>query len=80
MPRDPCSSELSGYLHGKVKRFLAVGQAERPYASFFFTGLSQSRLGGQERQAETRRCHAEAGAAVSDMPREGTLGLDYSAT
>lgn len=46
-----------------------------------FTGLLlQSRLASQERQAETRRCLAESGAAISDTPREGTLGLDCFTT
>lgn len=48
--------------------------------NLFLTGLSQSTLPGQERQAKSRQCLAEAGVTLSDVPREGMLALECSTT
>lgn len=44
----------------------------------YLTGLSQSTLPGQERQAKSRQSLAEAGVTLSDVPREGILALECS--
>lgn len=48
--------------------------------NLFLISPSQSTLPGQERQAKSRQCLAEAGVTLSGVPREGMLALECSTT